>query len=227
MSRQVESQPESMSRRERKRHAKEELLLAAARELFANKGYDATTIDEIAERADFGKGSVYSYFRSKEEIFRTLIERAVAEVSTLFDRLEGEPLDAEAKLRFLVKELMAYYEQNFDFARLLATEIQLAYPDIFEAVGARIAPEHIELYHQHTAVIAKLIEQAQKEGVFSEIDASEAAAILRSIISAEIMSWGREGCVGSLAERSETVLNVFLNGLKIRTGGSSIPPNGC
>jgi len=133
-----------MSRRERKRLAKEELLLAAARELFANKGYDGTTIDEIAERADFGKGSVYNYFRSKEEIFRTLIERAVAEVSTLFDRIEEEPLDAEARLRFLVIELMTYYEQNFDFARLLATEIQLAYPDIFEAVGTRIAPEHIE-----------------------------------------------------------------------------------
>ncbi|NJE13628.1 TetR/AcrR family transcriptional regulator [Thermococcus sp. LS2] len=47
-----------------------EKILKAARELFAEKGYDKTTVDEIVERAGVAKGTFYNYFKSKEELIK-------------------------------------------------------------------------------------------------------------------------------------------------------------
>ncbi len=54
--------------------AKRQLLLDAAAEIFARKGYHATRVSEIAERAGVAKGTVYEYFRTKEELFYALLD---------------------------------------------------------------------------------------------------------------------------------------------------------
>jgi len=55
-------------RKVREREARKEEILAAAREVFLERGYKATTMEEIAQKAGFSKGAIYFYFQSKEEI---------------------------------------------------------------------------------------------------------------------------------------------------------------
>jgi len=64
-----------LPRREREKLFRRNEILEAATKLFAEKGYDYTTLDEIAEKAEFGKGTIYNYFKSKEEIFHLIIEQ--------------------------------------------------------------------------------------------------------------------------------------------------------
>src|SRR5215471_8716970 len=56
------------SRRERKKEAARAQIIANAVELFSTHGIDAVTVDQIAEAADVGKGTVYNYFQAKEDI---------------------------------------------------------------------------------------------------------------------------------------------------------------
>lgn len=65
---------ENLSRKERERLFKRMEILNAAVSLFAEKGYQHTTIDLIAEKAEFGKGTIYNYFRGKEEIYWAIID---------------------------------------------------------------------------------------------------------------------------------------------------------
>jgi AcrR family transcriptional regulator len=65
-------------------------LLAAAAEVFARRGYAAATLDEVAERAGFSKGAVYSNFSNKEDLFLGLMQEQAA---TLVDRFEAAPDD--------------------------------------------------------------------------------------------------------------------------------------
>jgi len=70
--------------------SKREAILNAALEVFSEKGYHPATIDEIAERAGVGKGTVYSYFRSKSELMEQLIEAATdASLQSAEQRLAG------------------------------------------------------------------------------------------------------------------------------------------
>ncbi len=61
------------SRRERERSARRQEILKIAREVFSEKSFYQATLEEIAERAEFAKGTIYGYFTSKEDLFECLI----------------------------------------------------------------------------------------------------------------------------------------------------------
>ena len=61
---------------------KREVILAAAKQLFGHYGYRRTSIDNIAQEARIAKGTVYLYFKSKEEIFRALCQQLLDTVLT-------------------------------------------------------------------------------------------------------------------------------------------------
>jgi AcrR family transcriptional regulator len=65
---------QTLSRKERERLSKKKEILDAAIKLFATKGFVQTTLDEIAEAAEFGKGTLYNYFTNKDEIFSSIID---------------------------------------------------------------------------------------------------------------------------------------------------------
>lgn len=74
------------TRNERRRAETRARLLAAARKLFAAKGFEQTTIRDIAGDADTALGSFYNYFRTKEDVLAALMEDALAEQLTLLER---------------------------------------------------------------------------------------------------------------------------------------------
>ena len=71
-------------RRTREKAARRETILEAARGVFAEKGILASTIDEIAARAEVAKGTIYLHFKSKEEMFSALLEEGLALVGKRF-----------------------------------------------------------------------------------------------------------------------------------------------
>jgi len=83
-------------------------ILAAARELFADEGFEAASIDGIATRAGVAKGAVYHHFASKEEIFTRVLEDVQAEIAALpvpaSTRALNDPVDviAAETLRYLL-----------------------------------------------------------------------------------------------------------------------------
>jgi len=90
----------SLSRKERERLAREAEIIAAAERLFIAKGFDNTTMDEIAKAAEFTKRTVYQYFTSKENLFYGVlinglkqlffyIDEAIASGKTGFEKIQG------------------------------------------------------------------------------------------------------------------------------------------
>ena len=63
------------ARREREQIMRREAILDSARKLFTDNGYESTTVDAIAAKAELGKGTIYSYFSGKEEIYLAILER--------------------------------------------------------------------------------------------------------------------------------------------------------
>jgi AcrR family transcriptional regulator len=77
-------------RREKEKDSRRKLILASARKLFFAKGFKNVTIDKIAKRSELGKGSIYLYFNSKEEIYAQIllndIDKFHQQVFALFDK---------------------------------------------------------------------------------------------------------------------------------------------
>ena len=93
------SEPEARPRRKRDRAAKQQALMLAAKQLFAHRGYDATTTRDIAACAGCAEGLIHRYFNGKAGLFLALIQYRVSQEATdLSDRL---PVAARFEDEFL------------------------------------------------------------------------------------------------------------------------------
>lgn len=79
------------SLRERQKKARSEQILAAARKMFLNHGYSKTNMEAIADEAEVGVATIYSYFESKEGVVRALIEKDFNDVSIKASALINKP----------------------------------------------------------------------------------------------------------------------------------------
>jgi len=78
-------------RKVRKRAEREDRILKAAEELILTKGYAGTTIDEIADRADISKGAIYLHYRTKDDIYFSIVSIALETMRDMFqDAAEGK-----------------------------------------------------------------------------------------------------------------------------------------
>ncbi len=96
------------SRRERERDRRRIEILDAASELFADRGFDAVTMDDVARKAELSKGTLYLYFQSKQGLLLSLATRLLDTVLVEFDRITQASVASGAdKFRSL---LLAYAE---------------------------------------------------------------------------------------------------------------------
>lgn len=99
----AEAEGEAVRPRQRRKEARPAELAAAALELFVEKGYAATRLEDVAARAGVGKGTVYLYFENKEALFKAAIEAAMTPAIEAAEALvECGQLTAEQRLRQFV-----------------------------------------------------------------------------------------------------------------------------
>jgi AcrR family transcriptional regulator len=116
-----------LERREREKQARRETILATARKLFDERGFEATTIDDIAAAAEFSKGTIYYYFPSKIEILGILqlenmrvleqwFVEATAGVDDPVERLTriGEAYGRYVRERLNLSRMVYLLHENFD-----------------------------------------------------------------------------------------------------------------
>lgn len=157
----------------RRSEARPDEILDAALAVFAERGFDAARMDDIAARAGVSKGAIYLYFDSKEALLKGLIEREVAPVAALLSGMaERGADDPQATLALIIRTATQLTQQPA-FA---------ATPRVIIAVAARF-PE-IGLHYRQRVVdvglsaIETLIAKGAEKGVFRDVDAAAAARMV-------------------------------------------------
>jgi AcrR family transcriptional regulator len=118
------SSREPASRKEREKRARELEILKAARELFVSKGFRETTLDEIARQAEFGKGTLYNYFASKEDLFLGIIEQTIEEILRIASGSVSGPGSARDKLSRYAREIIEYTRDNGELLHVVYHELR-------------------------------------------------------------------------------------------------------
>lgn len=100
--------------KESEKPIKREQIAAAARELFSEFGYRAVSVSQIAQKADVAKGTVYLYFKDKEDLFLYLVQEFIDEMSRFIREVENRHLSLAEKFHVVVYSLLKYRrEQKF------------------------------------------------------------------------------------------------------------------
>lgn len=133
-------------------------LIEVARQLFAHKGIDNTTMNDIAEASDKGRRTIYTYFKNKRDIYNAVVER---ESDRFLESLAGVvESDAHA-----VDKLRQFLDVRFDlFNRSFSRRDSIR--ALFGRDFKRLQRIHRLLFSKERALLAKIIDQGLAEGVF-------------------------------------------------------------
>lgn len=161
-----------VTRWKRRKEARPQELTAAALDLFVEKGFAATRLDEIAARAGVSKGTVYLYFSSKEDLFKAVVREGVvpriAEAEKRLERHEGSASE-------LLREIMLAW-----WALIGSTKLG-GLPKLMIS-EARNFPELARFYHDEVikraaALVATMLERGIASGEFRAMDVRAAVHI--------------------------------------------------
>ena len=142
---------------------KKTLILKAANQVFIERGFDGATIAQIARIAQVADGSIYNYFKSKEDILFSIPEERMKEFFTgLHEHLEGIK-DAPNKLRKMIWYHLNFYEKNKDYSKLLLLELR-QHPRFNQSRA-------YSMIRQYSKLMLQVIEEGKKEKTIrKEID---------------------------------------------------------
>jgi len=165
------------ARREREKEERRQSILRAAREVFFENGFHRATVDNVAERAEVSKGTVYLYFESKETILAHLLLEGLDE---LIEELEqayaaDEPLAADERLRRLGRAYLRFFEREPEYFRLLMAMDRGRFQD---SVTPEVYQEVLSASLEGLGWVMKAIQQGIDEGGFRCCDVRQAASIL-------------------------------------------------
>lgn len=117
----------ALSRRERERRRRRQAMLRAAQAVFAEQGYTQATLDEIAERAEFGKGTLYNYFEDgKEGLLFATFDEVYDDLHEMIDSTFAQVNESSHSFREAFHELVVrsftYYEEREELFLILIRE---------------------------------------------------------------------------------------------------------
>ncbi|WP_040605714.1 TetR/AcrR family transcriptional regulator [Salisaeta longa] len=173
------SASDALSRRERERRARRHAMLDAARAVFAEKGYARATIDEIATRAEFGKGTLYNYFDGGKEailyaIFDELYDDVCDLLQTSFNEAAVEENGLRAAFREFVKEAFSFFRAREDLFLILTKE---AYRLAFSEDPERAAYFRAQ-QERMVGMLVPVLEQAMEAGTIRTLPPRSVAHML-------------------------------------------------
>ncbi len=201
---------EKISRKEREYLTNREGILSSAEKVFAAKGFFPTTMSDIAREAEFGTGTLYKYFKSKEELYFTLIDERVEEMSRLVKAELSQKTSAIERIKKVLGLQFEFIERNRDFFKIYISERSRFEWTVKDNLGKGIH-EKMVTYIQ---LLVEVMRQGIKEKEFKPINPIDLAHALVGIVNSFVFEWLISRETYPLVSKVDAVLEIFLGGAK-------------
>lgn len=150
----------ALSRKERELASRRDAILDAAREIFERDGFFNTTMAQIAARAEFGVGTLYQFFPSKQTLFSEVIRRGLDAFMISLKNLVARKASWRDKLSIFVEFNIGWIENNPGFHRLLHEFYAAPIPEVSQRILAYIRELHLE----NLRITREIFMEANREG---------------------------------------------------------------
>ncbi len=185
---------------------KREAILRAAIKVFAQKGYFNSKVADIAKEAGIADGTVYLYFKSKEEILHSVFDRAMEEFIAEGKREIAEIEEADKRLQRIAQLHLEKLGADRDLAIVFQVELRGSTKFMEEFSGGGFA--------EYLDIIKQTIEEGQKTSVFrKDLKAIVGAKILYGALDEMVTNWILSKRAYPLAPMADEVLKVYFGGV--------------
>lgn len=204
----------SHGRRERRTAETRERLFRAALDLFARKGFTETTVEDITETADVGKGTFFNYFPSKDHVLLAFVEMQMAKLESAVAEARAGHEPMPYFLRSLAVRMTQEPIRNPGIVRVLF-QAYLSTTPVREAM--------LDLQKRIQALHTEIVLLGQERGeIRRDLAAAEISNVLRQTVFGTLLMWSLHGDA-TLHPRMESAFNVLWSGLAPRSSEVSWP----
>jgi AcrR family transcriptional regulator len=180
----------------------------AAEKVFAEKGFFPTTMSEIAETAEFGTGTLYKHFKSKRDLYFTLIDEKVEEINRLARVELSRKGSAVERIKRALGLQFEFIERNRNFFRIYISERSRFEWTVKDELGKGI--------HDKMVTYINVLGQVMKEGIrgqeFRPFPPMDLAHALVGIVNSFVFEWLISSKGFPLTSKTEVALEIFLKG---------------
>lgn len=194
---------------------RKEQILSAALEVIVQKGYEKSRMDDIVKVSNLSKGAIYWYYKSKKDVYLSLINLWVKRYSAVLNHITEKEKPASQQLQDLFEYFINQYENDPDVFKALLEFWSMAGRD------ADFKQKVNRVYNEFLDLIRGIISKGVKSGEFKSIDIDIAA--LSIMVNIEGIIWFTIFEAGNIDARSyiNTIADFISSGLTISQSGDS------
>lgn len=198
--------PLAPGRRERRRTETRQRIFRAAMELFGQRGFFNTTVEDITEAADVGKGTFFNYFPSKEQVFGVLYEIQLARVSQAQVAARQGTLSLRDLLRHFVHQIAEEPGKNPQLARgLIATVVS----------SDAVRNMHLQTMRRGRQILGEVLRLGQKRGeVRSDLTPEGMVRALQEALIGTVLLWSLNP-PANLEKRLDAIFEIYWSGISL------------
>lgn len=205
-------------RRERERERRRQQILVAAKRVFTGKGFSKATMEDIANEAELSPGTLYLYFKNKDELYASLSLRILQYLMIRLEHVHAEPFtDVERHLKALKAAMFDVYE--FD-PLILINMFHLQSSETLKNLSSDLLSQIEDLSRSSLNVMASIFQEGIRRKLFVDKHPTAIADILWSLFSGIIL-WETSkkifnGEKDYIKETFDTAFEIFTQGLMRR-----------
>jgi len=199
---------EKINLKEQEKIARKKAILEAAMRMFSQKDYHDVTVDHIAEQVGLSKGTLYLYFKNKEDIFYSMIfEKAKLLLQKLEVTIKTETQFMPCLNQFVNTSLM-FFQGHKGFFKIVRSN-----QNIEDSVGHGKMHQHaIEMFNAYTELVFRLCQRGQNQCVLRGGNTKNYVKMLTGIVDSFIYDWVFYSQDENLLEEAPQIVGLFLNG---------------
>jgi len=203
-------------RKVRERERRRQQIIVAAKRVFSEKGFNKATMEDIASEAELSPGTLYLYFKNKEELYASLSLRILQYLNIRVQHVNDEKnMDPEKKMIALQEAMFDVY--NFDPLTIINL-FHLQSSETLKNLSPEFLTEINELSRKSIGGVANIIDEGIKKGLFIEKHPNALADIFWSLFSGVILWEASKNILDEekdyLKNTLEIAFNIFLKGIK-------------
>ncbi len=189
---------------------KRDRILKAAIKVFAKNGFYATHVSEIAKAAGVADGTIYLYFKNKDDVLVTIFEEGIERLLTILRGVAESDDPFEKRIQRIIELQLGLMEEQRDLAEVITVNLRQS---------SRLLKQYATpLFMQYIDVIAGVVRDGQEEGAFrKDLNPRVVARSLFGAIDAILLTWALgEGDPAALRKAATHCASLFLEGLRQR-----------
>ena len=186
-------------------------ILNAAEEVFTQKGLDLARMDDIAEETGLSKGTLYLYFKSKDDLIIAILDRIFQSAFGQLDMSKNAELSATEAINEFTEEAIRDYKKML---RLMP----IAYEFLALAFRNKLVQKALKQYFEHYInVLTPTIQRGIESGELRQVDAHEVAIAIGAIYEGTVLLWVYDKELIDMERHIRSGIRLLLEGIQAPT----------